>query len=269
MKKRSFLKWAGGKYNSLDKLLSLLPAGRRFVEPFLGSGTVFINTSYESYLLAETNPDLINLFTALRSGGSNFVAYCKTFFIQENNNKAAYYSLRERFNNTKDLTEKSALFLYLNRHCYNGLCRYNQDGFYNVPFGSTKPKVYFPAERMQYFHNKLQNTELLCADFRKTFALAKKGDVIYCDPPYMPVSDTSDFTQYSGKAFTKEDQQDLALLAYEASSKGIMVLISNSDSDFVKDFYKDSKIFTFAVPRAINCKTESRQAVKEILAVFG
>ena len=141
-KTRPFLKWAGSKYNCLKEVLSALPKGRRLIEPFTGSGVVFMNTSYSSYLLAESNRDLIQLFTALQNQGESFITYCQDYFKPEKNDKELYYQMRDRFNSLPHSSERSALFLYLNRHGYNGLCRYNSKGIYNVPFGLYK-KPYF------------------------------------------------------------------------------------------------------------------------------
>ena len=132
---KPFLKWAGGNYRLIDRIQSVLPAGNRLIEPFVGSGAVFLNTNYKSNLLTDSNPDLINLFKNLQNEGQNFINYCSSFFVPENNNELAFYQFREEFNTTTDIRKKSALFGYLNRHCFNGLCRYNSKGGFNVPFG--------------------------------------------------------------------------------------------------------------------------------------
>ena len=155
IKIRPFLKWAGSKYNCLEKIIPFLPPGKRLIEPFAGSGVVFMNTNYSSYLLAESNIDLIHLFTTLQQQGDAFIKYCETYFSPEFNCKEKYYQIRSDFNDLTHSPRKSALFLYLNRHGYNGLCRYNSKGIYNVPFGLyTKP--YFPRKEMQLFHQKSQ-----------------------------------------------------------------------------------------------------------------
>src|SRR5262245_19282765 len=115
---RPFLKWAGNKYQIIERIKAVLPAGERLVEPFVGSGAVFLNTKYPSYLLADANSDLINLYQQLQLGGQTFVDYCRSFFIPENNRADAFYTLRARFNASEDRAEKGALFVYLNKHCY-------------------------------------------------------------------------------------------------------------------------------------------------------
>ena len=148
---RPFLKWAGNKYHCLHHILSLLPKTNRLIEPFTGSGAIFVNTNYPNYLLAEANQDLIHLFHYLQQEGEPFINYCQTLFCSENNSETKYYMLRENFNLSQDPRTRAVLFLYLNRHGYNGLCRYNQQNVYNVPFGRYK-KPYFPRQEMQFFH---------------------------------------------------------------------------------------------------------------------
>ncbi len=139
---RPFLKWAGSKINCLESILRSFPPAKRLIEPFTGSGAIFINSNYENYLLGEENKDLIGIFKCLQQGGDDFIAYCAEFFTSENNSSENYYSLREQFNCSKDLNYKSALFLYLNRHGYNGLCRYNQSGLFNVPLAATLSLIF-------------------------------------------------------------------------------------------------------------------------------
>ncbi|MFM2344098.1 MAG: hypothetical protein RLZZ210_708, partial [Pseudomonadota bacterium] len=121
---KPFLKWAGSKYKIIDKIINVLPSGKRLIEPFVGSGSVFLNTNYEEYVCIDKNADLINLFKIIQAEGNNFIDYAKHFFIPNNNIEEQFYILRQEFNSTKDIYKKSALFIYLNRHCYNGLCRY-------------------------------------------------------------------------------------------------------------------------------------------------
>lgn len=264
---RPFLKWAGSKYNCLEHIIASLPSGQRLIEPFAGSSVIFMNTHYSSYLLAEGNADLINIFTTLQKNGGVFIDYCEQFFRPETNRKETYYEMRTTFNQTKDIRQRSALFLYLNRHGYNGLCRYNSKGIYNVPFGLyTKP--YFPRKEMLLFQQKSQQTQFIHNDFRATFALAQPGDVIYCDPPYVPLSDKTKPLPYTQKKFAETDQIELAELAQETAARGIPVLISNHDTEFTRHHYRKAKIKSFPVSRFINCQTALRQPVNELIALF-
>ncbi|MBA2650617.1 MAG: Dam family site-specific DNA-(adenine-N6)-methyltransferase [Legionella sp.] len=264
---RGFLKWAGSKYNCLNQIIPKLPPARRLIEPFTGSGVVFINTEYSSYLLAETNQDLVTIFTTLQNKGESFIEYCKEYFIVENNVEDKYYSFRSHFNSLPTSDMKSAIFLYLNRHGYNGLCRYNSKGIYNVPFG-LYVNPYFPKKEMLYFHKKSQNVQFTFSDFRKTFELAEKGDIVYCDPPYVPLTEHTKAFAYTQNKFSLEDHIELAELAKETASKGIPVIISNHDTEFTRHQYKTATIHSFKVARWINCKANNRQPAKELLAVY-
>ena len=266
-KTRSFLKWAGGKYNCLNEIISSLPRGSRLIEPFSGSGVVFINTKYSSYLLGESNPDLIEMYQTLKQEGETFIDYCQHYFRPEFNCKEKYYELRSEFNTLGHSNLKSALFLYLNRHGYNGLCRYNSKGIFNVPFGLyTKP--YFPREEMIIFHKKSQKALFSYGDFRKTFELAQQGDVIYCDPPYVPLTLKSKPVAYTQKIFEEIDHIELAQLAQNTAEKGIPVIISNHDTEFTRFHYQTAEIKSFEVSRWISCQTKLRQPVNELVAVF-
>lgn len=265
---RPFLKWPGNKFRCLKDIITHLPQAKRLIEPFTGSASIFLNTSYETYLLAEKNLHLINVFKYLQKDGDSFIEYCQRWFNPKYNDKTRYYQLRERFNTCRNSRLKSALFIYLNRHGFNGLCRYNQQGEYNVPYG-TYEKPYFPLKEMQAFLEKSSKAQFIQQDFRKTFAQAKPGDIIYCDPPYHPLSKTANFTAYSHDAFKEKEQIELAKLALEATEKGCDVLISNHDTAFTRHHYqKAQEIYSFEVMRSISCIGHKRQSVTELLAYF-
>lgn len=268
MKKlRPFLKWAGNKYHCMDHILASLPAADRLIEPFTGSGAVFINTHYPQFLLTEKNPDLVSLFCYVQQEGDSFIEYCKTFFCEENNTAERYLAIRQEFNQCQMPRLKAAMFLYLNRHGYNGLCRYNQKGIYNVPFGRYK-KPYFPRLEMQYFHQKSQCATFIQSDFRQTLQEARRGDLIYCDPPYAPIKQSSNFSSYTVQKFGESDQIALAELALDCVNRGITVIISNHDTDFTRYHYRHGDIRSFSVKRNISCHPENRLPVKELLAIF-
>lgn len=264
---RSFLKWAGSKYNCLNQILSALPEGQRLIEPFAGSGVVFMNTQYSSNLLAERNSDLIQIFTNLQQYGEDFINFCQQYFEPKYNDEKIYYEKRNLFNQLPQGQERSALFLYLNRHGYNGLCRYNSEGIYNVPFGRYS-KPYFPKEEMLAFYQKSQQAQFMIRDFRETFKLAQPGDIIYCDPPYVPLQTHTRTIDYTQKKFSEADQIALAELAQTTASQGITVIISNHDTEFTRTHYKHASITSFPVSRWINCKATERKPVRELLAVF-
>lgn len=265
---KPFLKWAGGKYRLVEQIKRRLPSGRRLIEPFVGSGAVFLNTDYSDYLLCDINADLIQVYEMLKQHGEKFIAYCKGLFTPENNTPQRYYALRAEFNETRDPWRKAALFVYLNRHGYNGLCRYNANGQFNVPFGRYK-RPYFPDEEMRYFIHKAQHATFVCADFRTVMRQAQPGDVIYCDPPYVPLSDTANFTDYAAGGFGPEDQKDLARLAAALGARGIPVLISNHATEFTNNAYAAADVERLEVRRSISCDGANRGTAREVLALFG
>ena len=182
---------------------------------------------------------------------------------------AAGLRLRETFNASSDAEERSVLFLYLNRHSYNGLVRYNSKGIYNVPFGKYKAP-YFPERELTAFLDKLRGCDVTFAvqDFRSTFAALRPGDVVYCDPPYAPVSATANFTSYTGGGFGVQEQIDLASEASAAAKRGVPVVLSNHDVPLIRELYADARLESFPVQRFISCNGARRGAARELLAVF-
>lgn len=267
---RSALKWAGGKKKVVHEIASLLPkrGKKRLVEPFVGGGSVFLNLDFDEYLLIDMNKDLINLFNIVKYQPKEFISDAQSFFKGDYNQPEAYYGLRSQFNQSDDPYERSLLFLYLNRHGYNGLCRYNKSGGYNVPFGRYK-HPYFPSAELQYLSRKAQNATFIQGDFETAFSQLETSDVVYCDPPYSPINRTSNFTAYTGSSFTDEDQLRLVDCAEVARNKNIPTLISNHYVDFTRELYKGaSKQKLFQVQRSISQKGKGRIKVKEILALY-
>ena len=239
------------------------------MEPFAGSAAVFLNTDYAHYLLADSNRDLINLYQQLKKNGGALINTCHEFFTAGNNTGKAYYALRAAFNETRDVHLKSALFVYLNRHCYNGLCRYNAGGEFNSPFGRYA-KPYFPEKEMRYFQHKAANAEFIHARFPETLRKVRPGDIVYCDPPYAPLSKTANFTDYAAGGFSWENQLELAEWAPKLARRGIQVVISNHNIKAIKQLYENAGAATkgFMVRRMISCQVNNRAKVGEILAVF-
>ena len=263
------LKWAGGKYRILHHIKAKLPDHQhRLIEPFVGSGALFLNTDFQYYTLNDQNPDLIAFYRQLQSDGDGFIAYCKGFFIPKYNHADRYYHLRATFNSTDDVLLKAALFLYLNRHGYNGLCRYNACGQFNVPFGRNV-KPYFPELQLRFFAKKSENVTFTCEDFENIMSHASFQDVIYCDPPYIPRSRTSNFVSYKAGGFDQKAQIRLATAAYEAAGRGATALISNHGNRQARAIYRQaSKFHYFNVRRSISCNSDKRERAKELIAVY-
>jgi DNA adenine methylase len=267
-KQRPFLKWAGNKYRCLDEILPRLHQGKRLIEPFAGSGAIFLNTTYDAHLLNDQNPELINLFHFLKHEGEDFIQDCRQWFQPQYNLKSRYNELRQYFNQSTNRRERAILFLYLNRHAFNGLCRFNLQGKFNVPFGAYV-KPYFPLNEMRYFHQKSQNCSFTNHDFIDTFQIIEAGDIIYCDPPYHPLTQTASFTSYTKQQFLQEAQLKLLEESLKAREKGADIFISNHDTPFTRALYREAcQIFSFNVTRTISSKGDKRKPVPELLAYF-
>lgn len=264
---KPFLKWAGGKYRLVERIRAQLPSGSRLIEPFVGSGAVFLNTDYPAYLLADANSDLINLYTRLRDGGEAFVAACAALFTPQANDRTVYAARRREFNATTDEAVRAHLFVYLNKHCYNGLCRYNSHGEFNVPFGRYAG-VGFPAAELRAFQRKAQAATLVCDDFVRVLRAAQAGDVVYCDPPYVPLSSTAHFTSYGATPFGMDAQEALAAEAAALARRDVAVLISNHDTPTTRALYATAQVDCFSVRRTISCDAATRGETGELLAYF-
>ncbi|MGL4581144.1 MAG: Dam family site-specific DNA-(adenine-N6)-methyltransferase [Shewanella xiamenensis] len=267
-KHRAFLKWAGGKFKLVDELSNYLPTGERLVEPFVGAGSVFLNTDYPSYLLCDINQDLINLYNIVKERPLEYIAAAKKLFVDEMNQKEAYYRVRTDFNKSRDPFLRSVYFLYLNRHGFNGLCRYNRKGGFNVPFGSYK-KPYFPEKEILAFSKKAQRAEFKCIGYEKAFEQIRIGDVIYCDPPYAPLSSTASFTTYVGAGFSLDDQALLARYSrHMALEQHIPVVISNHDIPLTRELYRGAHLAKIQVQRNISQNGSGRNKVDELIALY-
>lgn len=261
---KPYLKWVGGKTRVLDQLLPHLQTGKRLVEPFVGSGAVFINTNYDEYLLCDFNEDLINLHIAVRDNLKRTVKDTKELF--KHNNPVQYYKFRDEYNKSQDGYERAVLLLYLNRHCFNGLVRYNTKGIYNASYGKYKT-VYYPEDELMFFHERSQNAVFKHQDFEQTLAECREGDVVFCDPPYIPLNYTSNFTNYNKEPFNMKHQVKLKSLLDDLSKQGISVSATNSNNETVRELYKGFAFEALDIQRLISCKGETRKKVIELMMV--
>ena len=270
--RKPFLKWAGNKFRVLPELLPLIGTPRRYIEPFSGSTAVALNVNAEEYVLNDINKDLINLYRYLTNpNDDSFLKYCDELFRPENNDKEEYLAFRQLFNDSTDTFERSRLFVYLNRHCFNGLTRYNSKGGFNVPFGKMKnpkcPVNEMMAFRMYYLQ---KNHRFVSTSFEDSalYENIGSGDVVYFDPPYVPASETASFTDYAKEGFTYDQQVQLAELAESLSNRGAKVIISNHDVPTTRELYKNAEIHSLEVTRSISAKGSSRKKAKELIAVY-
>ncbi|MGI1757566.1 Dam family site-specific DNA-(adenine-N6)-methyltransferase [Serratia marcescens] len=264
---RSPLKWAGSKARIMDTLRLHLPAGNRLIEPFAGSASVFLNTDYRSHLLADINPDLIGLFNTLKTNPGDLID-CASLFFKFDNNETRFRVIRDSFNSCEDTFCRAVMFLYLNRHCYNGLCRYNSAGQFNVPYGRYEAP-YFPKDEIIQFAEKAKNAVFLPLDFEATIEMAGAGDVVYCDPPYIPTSSTANFTKYHTGGFTPADHGRMIAALQAAAARGCHVVVSNAAIAENVYRYSGFTVHHITAPRSVSCKGNQRKAAGEIIATMG
>lgn len=264
---KTILKWAGSKVGILEQLRPYLPKTKRLVEPFAGSCAVMMNTDYEQYLIADVNNDLITMYQQIASDNIDEVIRTAYGFFELEAVESGYYIERDFFNKSKHVLQPeyiAAYFIYLNRHCYNGLCRYNQKGGFNVPCGNYK-KTYFPEEEIRAFATKAHKADIKCQGWAATLLQTCAGDGIYCDPPYMGTG----FTRYHTEGFNDGDQVALAeALQTLHATKGNPVTVSNSLA--AKELYADLgfTIHEIEAPRKISANG-NREKAPEIIAVLG
>jgi len=276
---KSFLKWAGNKFRVLPDLLPHIGSPKKYIEPFGGSLSVALNINAEEYILNDINQDLYSLYTNV---DEKFVNECKELFTDENNTKEKYLELRKSFNNIKDCRERAKLFLYLNKHAFNGLSRYNSKGEYNVPYGRIAKdsktgekkitKAHFPEQELNHFRDVFltQKVNFFNTSFSDKFLYQNigPGDVVYFDPPYVPASETASFTDYAKEGFTYDQQVELVELAKSLVQCGAKVIISNHDVPTTRELYKDAEIYSIQVQRTISANKTSRKKVNELIAVY-
>lgn len=276
---KPFLKWAGNKFRVLPHLIPHIGDPKRYIEPFGGSLSVALNISADEYILNDINKDLYCLYTNV---DKEFVGECRELFTDDNNTRERYLELRKEFNSEQDCRKRAKLFLYLNKHAFNGLSRYNSKGEYNVPYGKenkdsktgriVKTKAHFPEQELNYFRDVFSNRKV--EFFNTSFsdeALYKNvssGDVVYFDPPYIPVSDTANFTDYATEGFSYEQQVQLAELAESLANRGAKVIVSNHDTPVSRELYKNAQIYPIEVRRSISAKGSSRKKANELIAVY-
>lgn len=257
----TILKWAGNKSRVVPELLAHMPAGDRLVEPFAGSCAVMMNTDYPAYLVADINPDLINLYRQIKEHTRPFIVVAAGLFNQ-NTTGESYYAVREMFNHNPalPLLERAAHFLYLNRNGYRGLCRYNRRGEFNIPFGNYS-KPYFPLAEIEAFAEKAQRATFICADFRETLRLTKTGDVVYCDPPY-----DGTFSDYHSAGFGKDEHHNLVSMLMDVSER-CPVIVSNSDTLYTRSILRAFDITKIIVARSVGVAAGEGKRASEIIAV--
>ncbi|MBD1939828.1 DNA adenine methylase [Microcoleus sp. FACHB-68] len=260
---RPFLKWAGGKGKLIQQYIPYFPTEfKTYYEPFLGGGAVFFHLLPASSILTDINPELINAYRCVRDQVELVISLLENH--QSRHNKEYYYEVRSRAGNSD--VERAARLIYLNKTCFNGLYRENSKGAFNVPMGNYKNPTICNADLLRSVSAALKTAQIEVRPFDAVLNFAKTSkDFVYFDPPYYPLSPTSNFTAYSRHAFTEADQIKLKDIFTKLASLGVKVMLSNSDCLFIRELYKDFHIHTISAARAINSKGSKRGKIAEVL----
>lgn len=264
---RPVLKWAGGKTQLLGKILGQLPARMHtYYEPFVGGGAVFFALAaegrFERAVLGDRNPELIELYQALADDVESVIRELSAA-PYDRNDEATFYEVREQ--KPRSRAKRAARLIYLNKTGYNGLYRVNRSGQFNVPFGRYKNPKICDAENLRAAAACLKRAELQVADFETVCAEAGPSDAVYLDPPYVPLSKTASFTAYHRDAFGEDEHRRLARAFAELSQRGVVAVLSNSDTPLTRELYAGFDYQVVPVTRPINSRGSGRGAVPELL----
>lgn len=264
-----FVKWAGGKRQLISKIEKFIPKKyNNFIEPFVGGGALFFHLNPPEAILIDNNKELINCYNVIKTDLVELIKLLK----QHKNEEAYYYKIREvdrypeEFNKLSD-TERASRTIYMNRCCYNGLYRVNSKGFFNVPFGRYKKPRFCDEDNLNAVHEALKNAKIIWGNFEECLQLANKGDLIYFDPPYHPLSETANFTSYTKDNFGKDSQKRLFEVFDELNHRGCKLILSNSYNEFILKLYENYRIIVLNAKRAINSDPNKRGEIKEVLVL--
>lgn len=273
---RPFIKWAGGKGQLLPELIRHMPRQfRRYYEPFVGGAALFYhlhNTGRlaDGAVLSDYNPELIDCYTVVRDDVETLIR----LLIEHHEHRLSseYFLQVRRWDREpgfvqRSQVERAARAIFLNRTCYNGLYRLNRKSQFNAPFGYYKNPLIYDAENLRAASAALHNVDLRVADFAEVLTLAEPGDLVYFDPPYVPVSATAAFTHYTGQTFGPADQRRLASVFRQLAERSVSVMLSNSDTPLSREIYVADQFFhsTVLASRKINCDGRKRGNVEELI----
>ena len=266
---KPIIKWVGGKFSNLSHIKELLPENyNRYYEPFLGGGAVLLDLNPKEAYVNDINSELINMYIQVREDVEGVIKCLKHLDWSHNNDtdpKGYYYEIRNIYNNNRGskTVEQAARFIYLNKHCFNGLYRENSKCEFNVPFNGKLTGPSFEAEHFREVSKQIHDVMFMNGDFEDCVARADKGDLIFFDSPY----DVS-FTGYTDKGFSEFDHRRLAKKFKELSDKGCYCMLTNHDTPLIRDLYKDYNIKVIDVRRSINRNGNDRQGKEVIITNY-
>ncbi|MCI1946537.1 DNA adenine methylase [Clostridium luticellarii] len=263
-----FVKWVGGKRQLIKEMSKYIPEGNyKYYEPFVGGGAIFFDLQPKNAIINDYNSELINTYNVIKNNVEELIGYLKTY----PNDEEFYYEMREsdrkkEYENWPE-TKKASRFIYLNKTCYNGLYRVNQAGYFNTPFGRYKnPNIVNDAvlKAVSEFLNG-NNIVIKSDDYKEVLKGIKKNSFVYLDPPYDPISHSSNFTGYTTGGFGKDQQIELKEVCDELNKNKIKFLLSNSNTEFIRNLYDDYNIEIVNANRLINSAASKRGEVEEVL----
>lgn len=260
------IKWVGGKRQLLQELLNNLPNfSGRYYEPFAGGCALLFALKPENAYISDINEELINLYKIVKGSVEELIKDLKKHI----NTKEYFLNIRdidlkEEYKNWSNI-QRASRFIYLNKTCFNGLYRVNSKGHFNVPFGNYKNPKIIDEENLTKCSRLLQKVEIKHADFEEVLKVVRQDDFVYFDPPYIPISQTSNFTSYTKQGFDFKEQLRLKEVCDKLNSMKVKFLLSNSDTELTRDLYSYYDIIEVVAPRVISAKASSRGKVKEVL----
>ena len=265
-----FLKWAGGKRQLLPYIRKYMPRSptKTYYEPFVGAGAVLFDLQPAKAKINDANAELINCYEIIKQDVDALIAHAQT---HKTDSSDYYYQIRglDRTPEYAELTpvERASRIIFLNKTCYNGLFRVNSQGQFNVPYGSYKNPTIVDEFIIRAISNYLNQNRITITnlDFEEAVKDAKKGDFVYFDPPYDPVSDTASFTGYNLDKFGKAEQAKLKNVYAQLTQKGCLVMLSNSATEFIRDLYQEYTVITIPANRNINSVATGRGRIDELL----
>lgn len=268
-----FLKWAGGKGQLLAQFEALYPAAKdvtRYLEPFVGAGAVFFDVrtvlAPRKVFLSDTNAELINVWRCLQEDAEAVIA--KLEHHKAHHSHDHYYEVRAQDAESLSPAARAARLIYMNRTCFNGLYRVNSKGRFNVPLGRYKNPRIVDAENLRAVSEALRGATIRVAHFRETLKVARAGDFVYFDPPYDPLSQTASFTSYTEGSFGPKDQEELADVFGKLARLGCRVMLSNSNTPFIRKLYRGFDVRTDVMARrSINSRADKRGLVSEVVVL--
>ncbi|ECL3018551.1 modification methylase [Campylobacter jejuni] len=289
---KPFLKWVGGKSNLLREIRNYYPFDNKIIkyaEPFVGGGSVLFDIlnryELESIYISDLNKDLIDVYNVIKNNVNDLLLELELLQnnflkLDKNYKKDFFYQKRKLFNELKiisklkekDNIKKASLMIFLNKTCYNGLYRVNKKNLFNVPLGSYKKPIIFDQNNLISLSKRIRNISFLCKDYKKSSNFIDENTFVYLDPPYRPISQTSNFVNYTEFSFDDKKQKELSCFINKIHKKGAKFLLSNSDpknvnknDNFFEKLYIDYSINKVDAKRSINSKSNSRKTIKELL----